>query len=174
MTQNSNSDYGDNVALSYDYIEKSLKEVQDINNNTNTQLGLLIGFNFTFIRFFINELPGKIINGDSLPCNSYLLFKTIAYELSFVSILFCFLGLYKTIEYYIIPSNLLIKNCDKVSTEELKLAIIDTLQDKLEHFKELIKQKKVILNRSIILLLVSGIIAVIDMIIAYAFYEVIT
>ena len=170
MTQNSNSDYCDNVALSYEYMEKSLKEVQDINNNTNTQLGLLIGFNFTFIRFFINELPERLINEDSLTCNSCLLFKIFAYGLSFISIILCFWGLYKTIEYYIVPSNLLIENCDKVSPQELRLAILDTFQDKLDNFENLIKQKKVMLSRSIILLLASGLMAVMDEMIAYIFY----
>lgn len=170
MNQNPNSDYDDNVALSYEYMEKSLKEVQDINNNTNTQLGLLIGFNFTFIRFFINELPERAINDNSLTCNSCLLFKIVSYGLSFISILLCFWGLYKTIEYYIVPSNLLIENCDKVSPQELKLAIIDTFQDKLDNFENLIKQKKVILNRSIIFLLASGLIAAIDEIIVSIFY----
>ena len=170
MTQNFNSDYADNVALSYDYIEKSLKEVQDINNNTTAQMGLLIGFNFTFIRFFINELPSRIINGDSLLCNSCFIFKILAYSLSFISILLCFLGLYKTIKYYIVPPNLLIENCDQVSPQELKLAIIDTFQDKLQHFRELIQQRKLILNLSIILLLASGLMAIIDEIIAYIFY----
>lgn len=138
----SNKDYETNVALSYDYTEKSLKEVQDINSNTNAQLGLLIGFNFTFIRFFINELPNRIINIHSLPCNSCLLFKILAYSFSIASIVLCFFGLYKTIKYYIIPPKLLIKNCDKVSNQELKLAIIDTWQDKLEDFKEITQQKK--------------------------------
>lgn len=170
MNSNSNSDYDDNIALSYDYVEKSLKEVQDINNNTNTQLGLLIGFNFTFIRFFINELPDRIINDDYLACNSCLLLKIFAYSLSIISILFCFSGLYKTIKYYIVPPNLLIENCDQVPPQELKLAIIDTFQEKLQYFKELIKHKKIILNRSIILLLMSGLMAAIDEIIAYIFY----
>ena len=165
-----NSDCNDNVALSYEYIEKSLKEVQDINNNTNTQLGLLIGFNFTFIRFFLNELPTAIVNNDHLPCNSCLILKISAYGLSFSSIIFCFWGLYKTIKYYIIPPNLLIENCDTVSSQELRLAIIDTFQDKLEHFKELIQQKKEILNRSIILLLISGSMAIADEIIVSIFY----
>lgn len=163
-------DYEINIALSYDYIEKSLKEIQDINNNTNTQLGLLIGFNFTFIRFFINDLPNKIVNLNSWSCNSCLLFKILAYGLAIASISLCFFGLYKTIKYYIIPPNLLIENCNRVSNAELKLAIIDTWQNKLKDFKEVTQQKKQILNRSIILLLISGLMAIIDEIIASIFY----
>ena len=163
-------DYEANIALSYDYTEKSLKEVQDLNNNTNAQLGLLIGFNFTFIRFFINELPNRIIDLNSLSCNSCLLFKILAYTFSIASIVFCSFGLYKTIKYYIIPPELLIENCDRVTNQELKLAIIDTWQDKLEDFKEITQQKKQVLNRSIIFLLMSGLMSIIDKIIATTLY----
>ena len=163
-------DYQDNVTLSYDYIEKSLKEVQDINNHINTQLGLLIGFNFTFIRFFINELPNKIINHNPLFCNSCLLFKILAYTFAIASISACFFGLYRKIKYYIIPPSLLTKNCDQVTHQELQLAIIDTWQDKLKDFKEVTQQKKQILNLSIVLLLISGLMAICDEIIATIFY----
>ncbi|MGK7896967.1 MAG: hypothetical protein AB4372_25970, partial [Xenococcus sp. (in: cyanobacteria)] len=63
-------DYKANLDLSYDYIEKSIKEIQSKSNNINTELGLLIGFNLTFIRFFISELPGNVYDLDFLPCNS--------------------------------------------------------------------------------------------------------
>ena len=163
-------DYDANVSLSYDYIEKSIKELQDINNNTNTQLGLLIGFNFTFMRFFINELPGHIINSDSLPCNSCLLFKFFSYLFSSLSIGFCFFGLYQMVKYYIIKPELFIENCDRVSNAELKLAIIDTWKEKLRNFKEVALQKKQFFNRSIICLLVSSLMAVMDTIIDSIFY----
>lgn len=84
MTENSESnlddrEYETNISLSYEYIEKSIQEIKDIINNTNTQLGVLIGFNFTFIRFFINDLPDKVVSPHSLVSNSYLLFKLLAY-----------------------------------------------------------------------------------------------
>ena len=164
-------DYEENVALSYDYTEKSLKEVQDINNNTNAQLGLLIGFNFTFIRFFINDLPGRIIDLDSWFCNSCLLFKILAYSFSITSIILCLFGLYKTVKYFIIPPDILLENSDQVTNQELKLAILDTWIDKLKDFKDITQQKKQILNRAIILLLVSGLMAIMDEIIATTFYS---
>ena len=161
-------DYDANLSLSYEYVEKSLQEVQDINNNINAQLGLLIGFDFTFIRFFINGLPNRInINDSSLYCNSCLLFKIIAYSFSVASIILCLWGLYKTVKYYIIPPNLLIENCDRVSNQELKLAIIDTWKDKLKDFKDLTQQKKRILNRSILLLVISGLFSVLDYALAF-------
>ena len=67
--------YEANVSLIYDYVEKSIKEIQDISDNTNTKLGLLIGFNLTFIRFFLSELPDNICDLDLLPCNSCWLLK---------------------------------------------------------------------------------------------------
>ena len=164
-----NQDYQNNINLSYDYIEKSLKEVQDIDRDINTQLGLLIGFNFTFIRFFLNDLP-SIFTDDSLSCNSCLIFKILAYTFSFASIIFCFLGLYKTIKYYLVPPHLLIENCDKVPNYELKLAILDTWQDKLKSFIQLTKQKKQLLNRAIAILLISGLMAILDELIASIFY----
>ena len=175
MTENADrssleKEYKDNLALSYEYIEKSLKEVQDINNSINTQLGLLIGFNFTFIRFFLSDLPGRKIDSYSLPCNSCLLLKVSAYSLAIASISLCLFGLYKTIKFYIIPPNLLIENCDRVSTQELKLAIIDTWQEKLESFQVSNSYKKQLFNRSIFLLLLSGIMVIVEKIIARLLY----
>ena len=139
MTENAEyssleKEYEANLALSYEYTEKALKEVQDINNSINTQLGLLIGFNFTFIRFFLSDLPDRNIDSNSLPCNSCLVLNLLAYGFAIASISWCLFGLYKTIRFYIIPPNLLIENCDRVSPQELKLAIIDTWQEKLESF----------------------------------------
>ncbi|MEL4895035.1 hypothetical protein [Crocosphaera sp. Alani8] len=152
MTKTPNSDptdqdYQNNINLSYDYIEKSLKEVQDIKNTINTELGLLIGFNFTFIRFFLNELPNEIINSNPVLCHSCLVLKIFAYVFSIASIIFCFFGLYKTVTYYIIPPKLLLENCDRVPNEELRLAVIDTWQKKLESFNQINQQKKQIFNR---------------------------
>lgn len=171
MTEISNSshdDYDDNLALSYNYIEKSLQEVQDINNNTNTQLGLLIGFNFTFIRFFINDLATNLTN-NSAPCNSCLLLKVLAYFFSSASIICCFFGLYKTVKYYIIPPHLLIENCDKVPSSELKLAIMDTWQEKLKNFKEVTQEKKRILNKAIALISISGLMSIFNYIVVSIF-----
>ncbi|MDJ0730276.1 MAG: hypothetical protein QNJ33_09835 [Crocosphaera sp.] len=175
MTKSPNSsiteqDYQKNIELSYDYIEKSLKEVQDINNNTNTQLGVLIGFNFTFIRFFLNELLNKIINIDNLLCYSCLLLKILAYGFSIASIISCFIGLYKNVIYSIIYPKALIENGVSLSNEELRLAIIDTWEEKFKSFKEVNEQKKQMFNRSIILLLISGIAAIINKLIVSIFY----
>lgn len=175
MTEISQSDsldeeYENNIDLSYEYIEKSIKEVQDASNHINTQLGLLIGFNLTFTRFFINGLPDRTYNLDFLPCNSCWLFKILAYIFSVASIILCFTGLYKTIDYNIIKPNVLVKNCDRAPNVELKLAIIDTWNEKLEKFINLAEQKKELLNYSIILLLFSGLIAALDKIIADILY----
>lgn len=158
----SSQDYKLNLELSYDYLEKSIKEVQDVINNTNGQLGILIGFNFTFIRFFINELPGKIKIDAVLYCNSYFTLKIFAYGLAIASITFCFWGLYQTTELKIIKPNVLIENCDRVINQELKLAIIDIWELKVQNFISLATRKKYFLNLSIVLLLISGLMAVLD------------
>ena len=106
-------EYEANVASSYEYIEKSIKEIQDTSNHTNTQLGLLIGFNFTFIRFFLSELPDNSIAINSWFCNYCLILKLSAYLFSGMSIFCCFRGLYRNIEYFIIPPNILIDGCSK-------------------------------------------------------------
>ncbi|MEM8723772.1 MAG: hypothetical protein AAGE84_31590 [Cyanobacteria bacterium P01_G01_bin.39] len=160
-------EYEANITLCYEYIEKSLKEMQDLSNHTNTQLGLLIGFNFTFIRFFISVLPDNSIPIDSLPCNSCLLLKLLAYLLAAISIFCCFRGLYRSIEYFVIPANLLIDKCSESSTIGLKRGILRTWNKKLEQFVKLNKQKKELLNKSIILIAILGSFAVIDYAIAF-------
>ncbi len=163
-------EYKANVDLSYDYIEKSIKEIQNKSNNTNTELGLLIGFNLTFIRFFIGELPGKVYDLDFLPCNSCLILKIFAYVFAVASIICCFFGLYTRTNYYIIPPNFFINNCSEASPVEFKLAIIKTWQEKFESFLILTKKKKDLFNYSLFFLILSGLMAAIDGIIAYIFY----
>lgn len=130
----------------------------------------MIGFNFTFIRFFLGDLPGKEIDSHSLPCNSCLVLNLLAYGFAIASISWCLFGLYKTIRFYIIPPNLLIENCDRVSPQELKLAIIDTWQEKLESFQESNSYKKQLFNRLIFLLLLSGIMVILDKLVASLLY----
>lgn len=161
-------EYEANVALSYEYVEKSIKEIQDISNQTNTQLGLLIGFNFTFMRFFLSELPDNSVAINSLFCYSCLILKLSAYIFASVSIFCCFRGLYRNIEYYIIPPNILIDECRESSTTGLKLGILNTWNKKLEQFIQLTKRKKELLNLSIRFLAVSGSLAIIDYLIDYA------
>ncbi len=168
-TSANNQDYEVNLKLSYEYLEKSIKEVQDVINNTNTQFGILIGFNFTFIRFFINDLPIKIVLNQGLDCNSCLLFKILAYGFSFVSIIFSFIGLYQTTELKIIKPEVLIENCDRVPNWELQLAIMERFEAKLEDFRKLALQKKQIFNSSIIMFIISGLMAIFDEIIATIF-----
>ena len=160
-------EYEANIALSYEYIEKSIKEIQDISNHTNTQLGLLIGFNFTFIRFFLSELPDNSIAINSLFCNSCLILKLLAYLFSGISISCCFRGLYRNIEYFIIPPNILIAESSESPTTGLKLGILNTWNKKLKQFIQLTKQKKELLNRSIKLFAVSVSLAAIDYILDF-------
>ncbi|MEN9519055.1 MAG: hypothetical protein RLZZ381_1643 [Cyanobacteriota bacterium] len=169
-SQKHDEEYEANITLSYEYTEKSIKEIQDANNYINTQLGLLIGFNLTFIRFFLNSLPNSTYSLDSLPCNSCWLLKLLAYGFSITSIVSCFLGLYKTIDYYIIKPNILVQNCDRTSKIELKLAILDTWKIKLDNFIELIKYKKRLFNYSIVFLGISGLMGILDKIIISTFY----
>ena len=162
-------DYSKNIALSYEYTEKSIKEVQDIINNTNTQLGVLIGFNFTFIRFFLSELPGRAIADSCLLCNSCILLKYLAYSLAIVSIFISLAGLYQTVEFQIINPSALINRCDKASSGELKLAILDLWQNKLNEFKKLAQIKKKRFNLSIACLILSSFTAIVEKIIITVF-----
>lgn len=106
----------------------------------------------------------------SLPCNSCLVLKLLAFGFAIASISWCLLGLYKTIKFYIIPPNLLIENCDRVSSQELKLAIIDTWQEKLENFQVSNSYKKQLFNHSIFLLLLSGVMVILDKLLASLLY----
>ncbi|MEM9275733.1 MAG: hypothetical protein AAGA80_22665 [Cyanobacteria bacterium P01_F01_bin.143] len=155
-------EYKANVDLSYEYIAKSIKEIQDKSNNINTELGLLIGFNLTFIRFFISELPDKVYDLDFLPYNYCLKLKIFAYVFSIASIACCFWGLYTRAKYLILPPNLLIEKCDEVPSLEFKLAIMKTWQDKFNSFITLTKRKKDLFNYSLFLFLFSALIAALD------------
>ena len=163
-----NQDYNKNITLSYEYVEKSLKEIQDIINNRNTQLGLIIGFNFTFIRFFINELPRNRID-DNLIYYSSVTLQIFSYLFAFSSILFCFLGLYKNVDLLIISPDKLVNVSGFLSEIDLREAILDTWNDKLEKLIEINEQKKKILNRSIICLVFSGLMVIFDRLINAVF-----
>ena len=163
-------DYVANVSLSYEYYEKSLQEFRDTSNTTNTQLGLLIGFNLTFIRFFLNELPDSSQIIDCLLCNSALVLKLLAYLFAGASIILCFRGLYiSTGEYLIIPPDILLPQCDRASNTAFKLGIIKTWQEKLKDFLDLSKQKKKLLKLSIWQLAVAIAFAIADQGIAFFF-----
>ena len=161
----SNGDYPKNVALSYEYTEKSIKEVQDSINNTSTQLGLLIGFNFTFVRFFLSELPNTVIDNSCLFCNYLILLKYSAYGFAIVSIVISLFGLYQTIEFAIINPDALCDRCNKVSHDKLQLGILYLWQNKLNKLQELASTKKTRFNFSIACLIFSGLIAMIEEII---------
>lgn len=175
MTDNSDSvisdkEYKSNVSLSYEYLEKSIKEIQDIINNTNTQLGVLIGFNFTFVRFFLSELPDKVVDLNGISCNTCLWFKILAYFFAFVSIIVSFIGLYQTIEWEILEPDFLIKESDRVLNWELKLTIIESWQDKLKDFKTLSDVKKKLFNYAIFCLVISVLLTIYNSFIGSIFY----
>ncbi|HHP7231645.1 MAG TPA: hypothetical protein ACFCUY_12405 [Xenococcaceae cyanobacterium] len=168
----SDEEYESNVSLSYEYLEKSIKEIQDIINNTNTQLGVLIGFNFTFVRFFLNEISGKVTDLNGITCNACLWFRVLAYLFSFVSIILSFIGLYQTIEWEIIEPDFLIElieECDRVFSWELKLTIIESWQDKLNDFKQLADVKKKLFNYSIFCLVISVLLTIYNRFIGFIF-----
>ncbi|MEM6613357.1 MAG: hypothetical protein AAF652_14080 [Cyanobacteria bacterium P01_C01_bin.72] len=162
-------DYLDNLELSYDYLEKAIAEIQSVINNTNSQLGIVIGFNFTFIRFFLNELPTVIITSEIAFDDAYFWFKILAHVLAISSIILSFIGLYQSAELKIIKPDVLVANCDRVPKDELELAIIDSFADKLEDFRKLAAQKKDFFNLSIISLVGSGVMALLDEIAAAIF-----
>lgn len=162
-------EYEVNVSLTYDYVEKSIKEIQDVSNSINNKFLLLATFNLTYIRFFLKGLPELNNYIDSLLCNSCLLLKILAYIFSICSIIYCFVGLYSNTEYFIVPPNLLINECDHTNTIGLKLGIIETQTNKLESFIKLAKQKKIFFNYSMILFVLSGLMAIMDILIDFTF-----
>ncbi len=166
----SDEEYERNVSLSYKYLEKSIKEVQDLINNTNTQLGVLIGFNFTFMKFFINETLDKVTSLGNLSCNSCLWFPRLAYFFSFVSIILCFISLYQTIEWEILDSNFLIKESPRLVNWELRITIIESWHKKLNNFTRLADLKKQLLNYSIICLVISFLLTIYNRFISSIFY----
>ncbi|MEL6439816.1 MAG: hypothetical protein AAFQ80_11250 [Cyanobacteria bacterium J06621_8] len=161
-------DYEANVSLTYDYIEKSIKEIQDTSNNINNKFLLLATFNLTYIRFFLSGLPkaGNHINYiDFSSYDFYLFLKIIAYVFSVCSIALCFVGLYSNTEYFLIPPKLLVNECDRTSIIGLKLAIIETQTEKIESFITLAEQKKKFFNYSMILFMLSALMAIITILI---------
>ncbi len=162
-------EYEANVSLTYDYVAKSIKEIQDVSDSINNKFLLLATFNLTYVRFFLSGLPELDNYIDSLLCNSCLLLKILAYIFSACSIVFCFIGLYSNTEYFIITPDLLIDECDRTTTIGLKLAIINTQTKKLESFIKLAEQKKKFFNYSMILFMVSGLMAIMDIFIDFVF-----
>ncbi len=161
------AEYQANVTLSYEYLEKSIKEIQDITNNANTQSGLLVGFNFTFIRFFLNGLPSDLSAVSTpLECLRFILLFA-AYFASGISIVCCFSALSVSTEFLIVPPERLLQECNLTSNTALKLGIIQAWQQKLKQFIRLQKKKKRLLNTAIRFLIVSAIIAVIDYALGY-------
>ncbi len=161
--------YEANVSLTYDYVEKSINEVQDVSDNVNNKFLLLATFNLTYIRFFLSGLPELNNYINSLPCNSCLLLKILTYVFSACSIVSCFVGLYSTTEYFIISPKLLITECDRTTSIGLKLAIIENQTDKLESFIKLSERKKKFFNYAMILFVLSGLMALIDILIDFIF-----
>ena len=72
-------------------------------------------------------------------------------------------------KFYIITSELLIPECDLVPETELRLAIMDVWEEKLEKLIEVSEQKKKFLNRSILFLGLSGLMVIFDRLINAVF-----
>jgi len=87
-------DYDLNIALTYKYVEESVKALQENIKNLNTRLGLIIGFDAGLIRL-ASELPSKYLKchaqaiENCLLCYSCFFLKLIVIVLFSLSIGVC-------------------------------------------------------------------------------------
>ena len=127
----SNETYHSNIALSYEYVEKTLAHVRNNIDALNNRLALLIGFNATLIRFSPG-LPDHSLKANiyvkeaiiSLSCYSCLTFKILSCTFLAISITICLWGLSPEKVKDILPPNDLLNNAELNSDINFKLAII--------------------------------------------------
>jgi hypothetical protein len=136
-TSNDNSD--SKIPLIYEYVEKSITAIRSNLDALNTKLGLMIGFNATFIRFSPG-LPDKS-SLASMSCYSCLVLKVLSCAFLLVSIGICLWGLSpESVPAFLKPKRLL-EEAKKGSKEDYQIAIIDFWDEEMENLYE-IKEKK--------------------------------
>ena len=173
-----NKDYDHNIALIYDYVEKSIDIVRNNISAVTNKLGLLAGIEITLMRLFLADLPSPSFSDliskdiDILPCYSCFTFKILAYILSITSITICLWEGYITQgTKLIIEPHLLLREARKGTITQYKEAMInDIWKHTLEKAFQLLEKRSKALKNAIILLAISMTFGVLNIIIHFIFY----
>jgi hypothetical protein len=166
-----NHDYESNIALTYEYLEKSITAAKSNIDSINTRLGLLIGFSATLIRFS-SGLPDKLsvdfysLKGELLGCNSCLLLQVLCCIFLVISIIVSLWGLSPiTVKTNLTPQQLL-ENAGLASKNDYKLAIIHFWEKILPKIMEVVEKKSSRLRCAIVLFGIAASLSALDIIIA--------
>ncbi|MGB5595364.1 MAG: hypothetical protein WBM32_12745 [Crocosphaera sp.] len=178
LNSSPNNFYDDNIALIYDYVEKSLdilgKNISDVTN----KLGLLAGIEVTLMRFFLADLPSPSFsdmmsnNIKILPCYSCFILKILAYIFIITSIIICLWEGYLTQPIrLVIPPKQLLEQAKEGTITQYKEAIINNIwKYSLEEANQLLGRRSKALRKAIISLFMSMIFAGLGIIIHFVFY----
>jgi hypothetical protein len=166
-----NNDYESNIALTYEYLEKSITTAKSNIDSINTRLGLLIGFNATLIRFS-SGLPDKSsvnfysLQGEPLGCNSCLILQVICCIFLVISIIVSLWGLSPiTVKTTLTPQQLL-KNAGLAAKNDYKLAIIYFWEKILPEIMKVVDKKSSRLRCAIVLFGIAACLSALDIMIA--------
>ncbi|MEO8890491.1 MAG: hypothetical protein ABI417_02980 [Coleofasciculaceae cyanobacterium] len=166
----SNEAYKANIALSYEYLNKSVTEIKSNIDNINTKLGLIVGFNATFIRFS-SGLPDQTANlasgvDDYLVCYSCLILKIFFCIFLSLSIGTATWGLFPVKAITTLTPKQLLENANRASENDYKLSIIYFWEKIMPDLLKIREKKSTRLRYSIVLFAVSASLSALDVIIA--------
>ena len=173
-----NQDYDHNIALIYDYVEKSIDILRSNLSEVTNNLRLLAAAEVTYIHFFLSDLPSPSFadmiteNIELLPCYSCFIFKTLAYILSITSITICLWKGYskESIRLVIKPNNLLSQAEKGTITQYKQSIIINIWKYTIEDLNKFLQIRAKALRQAVITLILSMVCAVLDTIIHFVFY----
>jgi hypothetical protein len=167
------NDYKANIALSYEYLDKSVTEVKSNIDSINTRLGLIVGFDATFIRFS-SGLPDKTatiasVADDFLACYSCLILKIIFCVCLSISIGVAVWGLFPVKVSTTLTPKQLLDNASLASENDYKLAIIYFWSKIIPELLKVRDKKSSRLRYAIGLFAVAASISALDVVIASVF-----
>ncbi|HEY9813872.1 MAG TPA: hypothetical protein V6D31_10115 [Candidatus Sericytochromatia bacterium] len=166
-------DYKSNIALSYEYLGKSIAEVKSNIDSINTRLGLIVGLDATFIRFS-SGLPDQVATVASvadyfLVCYSCLILKVLFCVCLSISIGLAVWGLFPVKVSTTLTPKQLLDNASLAYENDYKLAIIYFWDKIIPELLRVRDQKSSRLRYAIILFAIAAFISALDVMIASIF-----
>jgi hypothetical protein len=162
-----------NIALSYEYLNRSVTEVKSNIDSIHTRLGLIVGFDATFIKLS-SDLPDQTatlasIGDNHLVCYSCLILKILFFICLSISLGIALWGLFPIkVSTNLTPTQLLDK-VEVASENEYKLAIIHFWGKIIPEILRIRDEKSKRLRYSIMLFAVAVYVSALDVIIASVF-----
>lgn len=165
--------YKANIALSYEYLNKSVTEVKSNIDSINTRLGLIVGFDATFIRFS-SGLPDQTatlasVADNFLVCYSCLILKILFCICLSISLGIAVWGLFPVKVSTTLTPKQLLNNANLASENDYKLAIIYFWDKIIPELLKIRDKKSTRLRYAIGLFAVAASVSALDVIIASVF-----